>query len=231
MIISHRHRFIFLRTEKTAGSSIEFALAEFCGPEDIVTGIPADLAARIGLDPHKGKAAWTRRFPIRTGGLRRAFPALFGVHTHASAAQVKAFLPDSVFASYFKFAVERNPWDRQVSLYYQRALKHRSSEPNFSRDMGSFLYRSLHYTRMRNWETYAINNQIAVDEVIRYERLAEGLAAVARKIGLPKNLPIGDQRSGFRPAGFSYRDHYTPRTRQLVQDWYSREIAAFGYQF
>ena len=39
MIISHRHRFIFVRTEKTAGSSVEQALAEVCGPEDVITGV------------------------------------------------------------------------------------------------------------------------------------------------------------------------------------------------
>ena len=32
MILSHEHKFIFLRTKKTAGTSIELALSELCGP-------------------------------------------------------------------------------------------------------------------------------------------------------------------------------------------------------
>ena len=37
MIISHRHRFIFIKTQKTAGTSIEVFLSGLCGPEDVVT--------------------------------------------------------------------------------------------------------------------------------------------------------------------------------------------------
>lgn len=37
MIISHKHNFIFIKTAKTAGSSIEAYLSPFCGESDIVT--------------------------------------------------------------------------------------------------------------------------------------------------------------------------------------------------
>ena len=37
MIISHEHKFIFLKTEKTGSSSVESALGPFCGPRDILT--------------------------------------------------------------------------------------------------------------------------------------------------------------------------------------------------
>ena len=38
MIISHKHKFIFLKTIKTAGTSIQAALEEHCGKDDIITG-------------------------------------------------------------------------------------------------------------------------------------------------------------------------------------------------
>jgi hypothetical protein len=48
MIVSHRHKFIFLKTKKTAGTSIELALSELAGPEDIVTPLTKiDEAQRI----------------------------------------------------------------------------------------------------------------------------------------------------------------------------------------
>ena len=37
MIISRAHNFIFIKTRKTAGSSMEMALASHVGPEDVVT--------------------------------------------------------------------------------------------------------------------------------------------------------------------------------------------------
>jgi len=36
MIISHKHKYIFLKSRKTAGTSIQTALEDYCGPKDLV---------------------------------------------------------------------------------------------------------------------------------------------------------------------------------------------------
>ena len=47
VIASHQHRFIFLKTRKTAGTSVEIALSKVCGPDDIITEIsPEDEKLR-----------------------------------------------------------------------------------------------------------------------------------------------------------------------------------------
>src|SRR5262245_66480011 len=49
MIVSHAHKFIFLKTKKTAGTSIELALSELCGPDDVITPLAeVDEAQRDG---------------------------------------------------------------------------------------------------------------------------------------------------------------------------------------
>jgi len=40
MIISHEHKFIFIKTARTVGISIEVFLSQQRGPSDIVTPIP-----------------------------------------------------------------------------------------------------------------------------------------------------------------------------------------------
>ena len=42
MILSHKHRFISLKTQKTGGTSVELALRELCGTEDIVAPLPLE---------------------------------------------------------------------------------------------------------------------------------------------------------------------------------------------
>ena len=43
MIVSHQHKFIFMKTMKTASSSMEIALSEILAPDDILTPARADL--------------------------------------------------------------------------------------------------------------------------------------------------------------------------------------------
>lgn len=39
MIISHKHRFFFVKTRKTVGTSLEIALSKICGQDDVITPI------------------------------------------------------------------------------------------------------------------------------------------------------------------------------------------------
>jgi len=225
MIVSHKHRFILLRTEKTGGTSIQSVLAQFCDPGDLITGIGGTPSRELGPE-------WTRYPILRRGWLRRTSPRLFSLHTHATARQVRAAIGRQTFDSYFKFTVERNPWDRQVSLYFQRRSRSgRDSASDFDRNMRSALFRHTHYTRLRNWDVYSIDGSVCVDRVLMYHNLEQELADVMKLLGLPQNVPLPAKRSGFRPGGRCYRDFYTDFTRDLIGRWYKREIDAFGFEF
>lgn len=47
MIVSHKYKFVFIKTKKTAGSSIEKVLNRILGPEDICTGSVQDATPRM----------------------------------------------------------------------------------------------------------------------------------------------------------------------------------------
>ncbi len=112
MIVSHRHRFIFIKTRKTASTSVEIALSRHCGPDDVVTPItPEDevLRARLGgLGPQNHEPP---DFPVRAAN-------------HSGCRAVGAAVGCAVWNDYFTFAVERNPWDAVVSSYHYR-FRHR----------------------------------------------------------------------------------------------------------
>ena len=218
MIISHKYKFIYLRTEKTASSSLSAALADMVGEEDFVANLD--------------RPAWAKFSPIHHGGLKRQIPELFGLHVHARAGQVRRVLGQEKFNSYFKFCVERNPWDRQVSLYFQRKNKvGKGDDADFDRDMRSLLFRSTEYVRLNNWSIYAIGDDVVADEIVRYENLEEGLEKIRQHVGLPKPIELPRLRSGFRDDNRDYRKHYSEETREMVARWYAREIEALGYEF
>ncbi len=218
MLISHRYRFIFLRTEKTGSTSVFHALRELCGNSvaSLAAGNPEPK------DVERGKG----------GTLRRYCPSVFGLWYHASARQVRAHLGEERFASYFKFSIERNPWDRQVSLYAHRHKKRGIRDlSNFDRNMRSPLWRAMHHSQLSNWDIYSIGEVPCIDYMIKYEALNEGFDEVLRRIGAEGKVALAHRNSSERRDGGDYRAPYSDETKALVAKWHAREIEAFGYTF
>ena len=69
-----------------------------------------------------------------------------------------------------------------------------------------------------------------MDHVCRYESLEGDLAFVLKQIGIDAQVELPRAKGSFRD-GRHWRDYYTPKTRDIIADWYAREIAAFGYRF
>ena len=82
MIVSHAHKFVFLKTKKTAGTSIELALSTLCGDDDIITPLTeideAQRASGRGAQNWRKHGWWGSAPPflqapvlqIHRGGLR-----------------------------------------------------------------------------------------------------------------------------------------------------------------
>ena len=226
MIISHKYRFIWFKTEKTASSSLRRLLLDVCKHEPAIDN--TDLVSRWrGTSVELGDFSVT---PRKRGWTRRHLPQIFGLHTHAKAAQVRAIVGNSIFDDYFKFSSERNPWDRQLSLYSQRSQKKgRVNLEQFDRDLSSPFWRAIHYTRLNNWDIYSIDDRPCVDFMIRFERLNEDVSYVLDRIGYRGGYQLPHNRVSRQRK--SYREFYTKESRYLVEKWYQKEIREFQYEF
>jgi hypothetical protein len=245
MIINHRYRFIFLKTKKTAGTSVEIALSQYCGPDDIVTRLGSkDEPKRTELG-YQGpvnylvpRSEWTDR--DRAKHLRHAAHRLkrslmgkeinlrkeVSYYNHMPAEEVLARIGPETWNGYFKFCFERNPWDRAISAYFWEN-RNRKRMPDFY----GFLQRMQHEGKLSNFETYAIDGKIAVDEVLLFEQLPAELDRLPGLLGLPGPLALPRTKQQFRRDRRPYQEFYSPRERDYVAEVCSREIAAFGYQF
>lgn len=91
MIVSHKHKFVFIKTVKTAGTSVEIDLNKILGPDDIATPI------KPAVDGHKPQNYEYKNFGI----LRRR------MKNHMRAVEVLDIIGREVFQSYFVFCIER----------------------------------------------------------------------------------------------------------------------------
>ncbi len=247
MIISHRHKFIFLKPRKVAGTSVEVALAQHCGEDDIVT--PID-----GFDPK-----WDVDQYAHPGKKQR------GYQRHATPKRVRRRLGRELWDAYFKFTVTRNPWDLVVSQYHWaartdqghpykgavgRTLKRFWTTPlrlrrNFS-ELGVSLARTslkmdvvtfeffvnhmLRYYEPNDPFYFDGSAAVSLDFLIRYENLQDDYTSVCERIGLPlSKLPSLKTKS--RPERRHYATYYDDRTRELVAKMYRRHIDHFRYHF
>lgn len=186
MIVSHRHRFIFLKTAKTAGTSLEIALSSICGPRDIITEISRDDEAtrsRLGYrGPQNHRVPWLKLSPrgLARIGVRGARPTW--LFNHTTAGEIRAAVSSDVWRDYYKFTIVRNPWDRMVSLYFYMT-RNQAPPPSFHDYIVGNPARVLD-----NWRQYTLDGRPVMDSVIRFEAFAETIASVSREAGFPATV-------------------------------------------
>src|SRR6266542_4496127 len=126
MILSHKYKFIFIKTAKTAGTSIEAFLSRHCGASDVVTPIEPPVE---GHQPRNylGFINPIHEILERPGkifaALRHSITSREKFYRHMPAFEVQKRVPCEVWNSYFKFCVERNPWDKVLSHYHMHAAR------------------------------------------------------------------------------------------------------------
>jgi hypothetical protein len=228
MIVSHRYKFIFLKTSKTAGTSIEIALSQYCGETDIITPItPKDEEVRQELG-YRGPQNYTiplTRYRLRhwkhllTRGTRARY------YNHMPAAELRRLVGPKVWTEYFKFSFERNPWDKAISSYF---WKTRGLEPRPS--LLDFL-RSVTPDSLSSFRIYSIDGEVAVDLVGRYEQLDAELQHIATRLGLPGAIALPRAKGSFRQDRRHYRDIIGEEERSIIERICGREIKHFGYSF
>lgn len=260
MVISHRHRFIFLHCRKAAGSALTSAITPWLGPSDVQIGNWGDsirsgsrlnrkAATTLLMSPSAWKGFWRgwRRWgrvsgyrdslpdAINSGIVRHARRRLGGNAAHATASDVRANYP-GCFDAYFKFCVVRNPWDHALSDYYWRA-SYRGADVSFK----EFLCRKLDRSRpdpeclisgpTTNWEIYTIDDALAVDAVVCYEHLEQDLARISDRIGIEIGIDQVPRAKGGIRKDATGAELYDPESIELVRELYSQEIDWFGYTF
>jgi hypothetical protein len=228
VIISHRHKFIFLKTKKTGGTSIEIALSRLCGPEDVITRIsPPDeeLRQELGFPGPQNTA-----LPADQVGLgARALAALRGraleFYNHAPAEFVRRHVSPAVWDGYFKFSFERDPYDKAISRYYWSNRDRKELPP-----LTEYLEREREM-QLSNWSIYAIGDRVATDFVGRYENLAEDLRTALRRVGITEAVELPRTKAGTRSDRRHYSELLDARARARIEKVCARELAAFGYRW
>jgi len=204
MIISHKFKFIYIKNQKTAGTSIEVALSKICGDEDVVTPYP--LLNIEGFKPRN----------------------YLSLDQHLAASEIKRKMIPEIWNQYYKFTFERNPFDKMVSWYWDKKWR-----DQFNKSFQEFcVYCSNNPEEFPlSYDLYSIKDKVVVDFVGKYETLKKDFDYVCKKLGLPSIGEFPLLRTGYREDPSHYSKYYDYETQKIVEKHFWREIQQFNYKF
>jgi hypothetical protein len=212
MIISNSKKFVFLKTRKTAGSSIQVALSTQCNPsKDIITG----SNIKDGILDESHSAGWN-------------MDKFFTTHPHPPIEQVKHYLKDK-WGGCFKFAFIRNPFDIAVSRYHWD-IKGKSnkctSKEGFNKWVKTYKKDSW---QDEQWRYIYVNGKNELDFIGKYENLTQDYNLICNKIGI-EPPELGFQKSGFRDKTH-YSEYYDEESIEIIGQYFKKDLKLFNYQF
>jgi hypothetical protein len=206
MFISHKYRFIFVKTRKTAGSSIEKFLRDVHEDplEYVHAGMPPENLKPVNLKKTKNRKI-----------------------EHAGWKLISKIYPTE-WKSYYKFTIERNSWDKVVSTYFWQ----KQNGPWKINEFDDYVKTQGKLFNRNDWNLYTKNNQLVVDNVIQYNNLSQDFSEIAVKLKIPYNDELKTIRlkGNIRKNNY-YRDMYTEETKEIVRQSFAAPIAHFNYQF
>jgi hypothetical protein len=210
MLISDKHRFIFIHVYKNAGASITKALHPFA-IDPWKHGLYKILQRRMGISHPPSHPAYRYQ-------------------SHIRAAELMEKIGRETYKSYFSFAVVRNPWSWQVSLYNYvlKATTHRQHElfKSFLTFDEYIEWRCTEEVRFQKDFIFSSDGEQLVDFIGRFERLDEDFATICSRIGISASLPRLNA-STFK----SYQSYYTEASKELLRKTFEPDITLFGYDF
>jgi hypothetical protein len=217
MVIGFRRRFLFIHVPKCAGESIAAILRNEANGGvqlDRKHATWSDAKAILGED----LASFTTMAAVRN-----PFDQVVSFYEHLrkplwlDAAAIERQFPGTggrimpVWASELAIELEFPAWVRRV---YSSAAP--ETDRRIFADLGRWLSGG--------------DGRIAVQRILRYERLAEDWADTARELGLQGDLP--HENASRRDRGpYAYRARYDTATRAIVENHFAATLAAFSYAF
>lgn len=216
MLLSLRHRFLFVHIAKTGGTSIRSTLNRYRWRDPYY--LPQFVCSRIShLVGHKIGCKFPR---------------------HAKVIAAYEMLPRELFNALFKFAFVRNPWDLQVSSYHH-LMRERPHLLAGIDSFESFLRFKLDPDRSYQFHldtsiehqcdyVIGLDGNIIVDFIGRYERLQTDFNTICDRIGIQPPVLAHKRKASGRSG---YRAYYTAETAALVADYFKDDIDRFGYRF
>ncbi len=247
MIISHKHKFIFIKTFKVSGTSMEIALSRYIGNEDILT--PLNLEDEIKR--YKKTGALPQNYSknkleeikyknyIKKLSKKKISKKILNelekkkdgkfksmiYYNHISAVNVKKLIKKKIWKKYFKFTIERNPYDKVISfMYFANRFKKIKNVKNE-------IDKTIRLKKYLNYPIYTNRNKkILVNYILDYGSIKKNVKFLESKLNLELNKFYIKTKNSTRKDKRHYRDILTFDQMKKIKNDANLEFQIMKYK-
>lgn len=149
---------------------------------------------------------------------------------HVPAFKIKSMFNKKNWNSYYKWTVERNPFEKVVSHYHKR----NEVDWNNSLTLGQWMEKSNKWKFPYSYHLYTINDEFVLDDIIFFSQLEE-VGKIFEKLGIPYNGEIeGDINVGYWKDNKNYREYFENENKKYtkwIKKYYKPEFKLWGWEF
>ena len=202
MIISHKNKFIFIKTKKVSGTSMEIALSHSLGQRDIITPLNLEdeitrfKKTKILPQNYSKDLKFEKEYKryIKELSKKNISKEKFNelekeiedkkinnniFFNHMKAKDIKKKIGNILWKKYFIFSIERNPYDKIISfMFFANRFK---KIKNIKKE----IQKTINFKKYFNYPIYTENNKIIIDYLINYDDLNSNIKFVEKKIKIP----------------------------------------------
>lgn len=245
MILSWKHKFIFIKGRKVGGTSIEMALSTICGPNDIVTPItPIDEKQRItqggrcqnysdSKDDEKKYLSNIEKMP--NNKLDKTKIADGKYYNHMPLREVVR-LSGCDLNDFFVFCVERNPYSKIISwanmafsFEYYKIGQDKIADME---EISFLIDRSLangSILKLKNIDLYKYHSKV-VAHVLQNENLQDNFINLLKKLKIGTNITLPHAKKGILANKLDPLDYLSKNHLLKINEFFREEFDTFGYK-
>ncbi len=206
MLVSHSHKFIFIKTKKTAGSSIQDYLAKYCKNGVVEKYIPGGHRPAQSTKEKVGDEIWNSYLKICP--VRNPWDKMVSWYFWRSRKR-------SVFVKIRRILKGRHPENEAHRMSFHDFIVWLDSRGKVNLDDPIALVDG-------KWPDYFF---------IRYEHLHEDLEKLCKHLSIPYDKSkLPKEKTGVRKDR-GYQNHYDEETKAIVGKYYQDQVDMFGYTF
>lgn len=213
MVSSHNYNSIFLRVPKNASTSLAtWFIRNACDKSDIWTGI-----GDSGIEPNNFPQAVLNKYRVQYRKIHMTLNELVNENV----------IPFKVAQNRRIIGVVRNPYHRQLSLFFFRAKNTDKSVEAFRKEYAKGCHSIDLNNQILQSHYFYLGDDFAPNaEPWLYEEINTNLEKFIKETGLTVKHPLATYKSNRKPKDMESleKEYYDDATREAVYNYYKKDF-------